>query len=292
MKITHSVSSLVVLMLLVAAAVLAGCVPQPAQQPPVQVAIPSLEFESIPTTVTAGQEFTMSWKVSGNSAQIPHTAVHYGPQSVADPKGPSDYPKATPFQCQENPCSIPNSFSGQLKIDEPGTYYLRAHIILGGKNFWSDEKVVTVVAPPQPVQAPSPPPTQIQTPSAAAPSGSAKVAITSIPSTAAANQQIAISWKVDGINATIPHAAVHYGPSSVPTPTAPADYPFQSAFFCTDRPCTVPKAFQSQISIADPGTYYLRAHAVINGQNVWSDEKVITVETPPATPVGTVSYGY
>lgn len=121
------------------------------EQPPAQQY--SVEVTGYPTSVNAGAVFYINWKVNSVSQiSIPHTAVHYGPGHVPDPKGPQDYPNASSFLSG----TIPGAFSADLKIDKAGTYYFRAHAIINGANFWSDEKAITVKAvSPQPAPAPS-----------------------------------------------------------------------------------------------------------------------------------------
>ncbi len=284
----HTSNVLLFAVMIVAAAFLAGCAPAPVQEtqeaaqpaPEAEKVAPQITFEASPTSAAAGQEIAISWKVSGEAAQIQHTAIHYGPQSVSNPTGPRDYPSATTFQCQTTPCSIPNTFSARLKIDTPGTYYYRAHIIIDEKDVWSEEKAITIVAQAQATQPPAP-----------APEGGSTITITSAPASAATSQEVAISWRIDGKNATIPHTAVHYGTSSVANPAGPADYPLASTFLCTTRPCKIPGQFLANIKINETGTYYYRAHAIIDGENIWSEEKTIEIVTPAEAPARSYSYG-
>ena len=106
---------------------------------------PSVTVTNAPDESYTGQQFTIAWKIDGEGS-TQHTAVHYGPSSVSNPTAPSDYPKATEFQCQDASCNLPNSFSASLSIGTPGKYYYRAHTIVDGKNYWSDEKEIMIEA--------------------------------------------------------------------------------------------------------------------------------------------------
>lgn len=263
---------------IVAAALLTGCTTAPvqetAQPAPEIIVAPQVTFEAAPSSAEAGQEATIRWSVSGDAALTPHTAIHYGTSSVPNPTGPSDYAKATPFQCQITNCPIPSPFSATLKIDEPGTYYYRAHAVINGENVWSEEKIITIAAKAQPVQTPAP-----------SEESEPKILITSAaPAIAGTNQLVSISWKIESKSATTPHTAVHFGPASVASPTGPSDYPSASSFSCTSKPCIIPRAFQTQISIPEIGTYYYRAHAIIGGKNFWSEEKTIDIVKPAEAP--------
>jgi plastocyanin len=97
-----------------------------------------------PQAATVGDMVYIGWRVTGEQKTIPHTAVHYGPESIPDPKGPSDYPDATKYQCTQVSCPVPGFFSGYMQFNEPGTYYYRAHAVVDGKAVWSREVEITV----------------------------------------------------------------------------------------------------------------------------------------------------
>lgn len=355
---------------LIAVVFLSACTQQPSAQTgqiskEAEKATPEITLKISPESASASEEFVVSWEVSG-TGKIPHTAIHYGPKSVADPKGPSDYPKATEFQCQDVQCSLPNSFFAKIKIDAAGTYYYRAHAVVDGKNVWSEEKKIIISAKAPATKGAETAGAVTSTTYGIIISNNAflprtvrilkgdtivwenkdvlphtissyggdelasdslsngqkythtfntegtfayqcnihpgmkgeiivlsrepKVTITSAPALVATDQAIPISWRIDGQSATTPHTAVHYGPKSVADPKGPSDYPFASNFFCTTKACNIPNEFSAQVKISEPGNYSFRAHVVINGKNIWSDEKTVSVEKL-AQPVKTVSGG-
>jgi len=97
-----------------------------------------------PTTAVAGQGFVVTWRVnSPTQVTIPHTAVHYGPDPKSEPLTLKSYPALTPVQNG----TIPADFSANITIGKTGVIYYRAHAIIGGTNYWSDEKTITVTAP-------------------------------------------------------------------------------------------------------------------------------------------------
>ncbi len=125
--------------------------PAPVAQPSalpeiITIVEPFIDVTDAPLAVKAGDSFAVAWNVNGNPQAIRHTAVHYGPASLA-PQTPSDYPKASQFLCVDAPCQIPGEFSVQLTIAEPGKYYYRAHAVVDGKNIWSAERSVSVIVP-------------------------------------------------------------------------------------------------------------------------------------------------
>lgn len=115
-------------------------------------------------------------------------------------------------------------------------------------------------------------------------SASAKISIAEAPLAASTSETLAIRWFIDNDNiATISHTALHYGKNSQPRALLPSDYPEKS----TILKGTIPATFSATLSIAIPGLYYYRAHALIDSINVWSDElqiQITDLASPSATP--------
>ncbi len=109
-----------------------------------------------------------------------------------------------------------------------------------------------------------------------------RIEIVSAPMSVEAGDIFLVSWRVDSEAKTTPHMAVHYGRFSVPNPSGPDDYPSASVFLCSRQQCSLPGFFSVSLGIFDAGTYYFRAHAVIDGNNVWSEERTIEVSDTSA----------
>lgn len=109
----------------------------------------SVVLKSPPKIAAAGIEFTVSWSITGEPGTTQHTAVHYGRQSVPDPKAPSDYSLTSHIFCTSTPCKVPNSFQTPIKIQEDGIYYYRAHTIINGNHYWSEEASINVSSAPE-----------------------------------------------------------------------------------------------------------------------------------------------
>jgi len=111
----------------------------------------SLESINYPPSVKAGEEFTISWKVNTNvPATIKHTAIHYSSESHPGDYGldvtpaSSGYSGLTTDYASGN-FSIPNTFP--VKVNAPTNsdkLYFRAHAIIEGKNYWTQEYTVNV----------------------------------------------------------------------------------------------------------------------------------------------------
>ncbi len=111
---------------------------------PAPTPAPSVMVLTAPATAVAGQGFVVSWRVnSPTQVTIPHTAVHYGPDSKSEPLTLKSYPALTPVHNG----TIPADFSATITIGKTGVIYYRAHAIIGGANYWSDERTITITAP-------------------------------------------------------------------------------------------------------------------------------------------------
>ncbi len=109
---------------------------------------PTIELTNYPTDMNAGESAQFEWGISGVEGTVSHTAVHFGKQStpvVGEETNPADtnYELMTQEYSSGN-YAVPGEFSANIVIDEPGTYYARAHTVVDGKNVWSDEVSFTV----------------------------------------------------------------------------------------------------------------------------------------------------
>lgn len=102
----------------------------------------AVAWEEEPSSARAGETVTMSWSVDGPEGQIPHTGVHYANFSVSDPQTPADYGNTVGAR---EPAQVPGTFDAALTLDEPGTYHVRAHAIVGeGEHRWSEEVQIQI----------------------------------------------------------------------------------------------------------------------------------------------------
>src|SRR3989304_6190152 len=102
-----------------------------------------------PNEVNAGSNAAFTWRVDGPATTINHTSVHFGTESTPGDLGKNVAPDATKYEDmikdfanQSNP--IPFRFIGNHTFDEAGTYYFRAHAIVNGEHYWTEEKTLEV----------------------------------------------------------------------------------------------------------------------------------------------------
>jgi len=113
--------------------------------------LPKVTVTDKPDTVEAGKDFTVTWMVDSPSQKtIAHTAVHFGSESnpgeISTDTGPGGtaYTKlTTDFAAGE--FTIPNTFTPTITAPSiPQTNYFRAHAIVDGENYWSDEFSISI----------------------------------------------------------------------------------------------------------------------------------------------------
>ncbi|MFA5861617.1 MAG: hypothetical protein WDA16_07975 [Candidatus Thermoplasmatota archaeon] len=104
---------------------------------------------SLPASFAPGTPFEVKWRVNlpanATGKTTPHSAVHFGPGSAAtktpNELTPKTYPYATPFLNG----TVPATFASIMTVPEgEETTFLRAHVILDGVHFWSDESRLTI----------------------------------------------------------------------------------------------------------------------------------------------------
>ncbi len=224
--------------------------------------VPSVEITSIPEKVAQGDVIKVTWMVKGQGLKATHTALHYGKESKAGAFGldvgpaASGYPSLTAgFLSGEY--ALPMEFNGEIKAEEAGIIYLRAHAIVDGKHYWTAEKMIEVLQGPG-------------------------VTLTSLPSKVIVGTDLKISWRVLGDGLTATHTAIHYGYVSkqgtfdLDVGPSAAGYPSLTSEFASGN-FALPMDFSTAFKPSAAGTLYLRVHATIGGKHYWTDEKSVTV---------------
>jgi hypothetical protein len=243
-----------IFIIILSLSIISGCVDQqPTGTPtviPTATVVPtqrpgtSVEILDAPGSAIPGKSFDVIWRVnSPDEKTIPHTAVHYGPQSEAEPLTLTSYPNLTPPQNG----MIPANFSAKIIINSTGITYFRAHAIIDGVNYWSPEKNITVFAP-------------------------AVIIVTSIPGRPVENSNYTIKWQVSGgIAGDVSKTELLWdfkkGNATV------TDYS-QSTLPMTGK---TPMEFSQTLKAGPSSTIYFRAHAIVDGIEIFSDEKQITI---------------
>lgn len=106
-----------------------------------EVLKPTFKITGVPDTVKPGDQFQVNWQIDiAESQPTFQTSVYYGPDSQKTPITDQSYPGQT----KVSQGTIPGTFSGQIQAGKSGKIYLRAQVLIGGQNYWSDEKNVLI----------------------------------------------------------------------------------------------------------------------------------------------------
>jgi len=224
-----------------------------------------------PKEIATGVNATFTWRVDGSSTTINHTAVHIGTVSNPAELGKEVAPADTSYtemvkDFASGNFTVPLQFVGNHVITTPGTYYFRVHAAVKDKNYWSDEYTVVV--------------TQGET--------DYKISLFSPPAETVTKSIVTFTWRVDGPPTTINHTAIHYGRTSTPGVLGKEITPDDTQYNLLTQDFAsgnygVPLQFIANTNIATVGAYFYRAHAVINGENYWTDEQELEVKRSTET---------
>ncbi|OGF99979.1 hypothetical protein A2Y99_01490 [Candidatus Gottesmanbacteria bacterium RBG_13_37_7] len=217
-----------------------------------------------PKEAETGNVTTFTWRIDGPPTTIHHTVVYYGTVSTPGDLDKKIRPADTKYtdfvkDFVSGDFGIPLQFIGNGMMDKPGKYYFRVYAAIKDKNYWSDE--YTFEVKPQ----------------------GYKISVVSVPKEIAKDSANAFTWRITGPSALVKTTGIYYGPESMSGVLGPEVKPQDTKYkevtseFIKGEYST-PLQFVSNVKIASPGSYFYRAHTVINNQNYWSDEGTFEVK--------------
>ena len=242
----------------------------PASPTPTATPTPTIEKSVItlidgPGELVEGDVATFTWHVGGPAKIIHTTTIYYGVTSA--PGALDTY--VTPAEARytfhvqdffQGNYAIPMRFVGNVHQLAPGTYFYRAYAFIDGKHYWSQERNYIVKQIPK-----------------------HGITIINRPTVLSPGANATFTWDVYGPAATTGFTAIVGGrqsrpgvlDASVDIPKTPYTVLVQDF---TGGTYNVPLRFIGNAIVTEPGVYYFRALAFINGKNIWSDEYSFTVE--------------
>lgn len=231
--------------------------------PPTQV--PLVTVIDGPGSLVEEDIASFTWYVDAPPTTIRTTTIYYGttsdPGVLVTQAAPDQTQYARALQdFMDGTYGIPLRFVGSTLISGSGTYYYRGYARIGDKHYWSAERNFVVTPKPK-----------------------HDISVSNYPSVVASGENAAFTWDISGPTATIGFTAVVGGKISksgkleaiVDLPQTPytiLTQDFNSGSFA------VPLRFIGNARIPNPGVYYFRALAFIDGKNIWSPEYSFTVQ--------------
>ncbi len=218
-----------------------------------------------PRQINAGNNLAFTWRVDGPPSVINHTSVRYGLESNPGELNRDIKPTDTKYtdfvkDFADGKYNVPLQFIGNTKITKPGKYYFRVYAFIKEKNYWSDEYSLEVKVP-----------------------SDYKVSIVNTTKNITVGQTATFTWYVDGSPIEINQTSVYFGQASVSgildknVKPSNTKYTNMVKDFANGK-YNIPLQFVGNAEIATPGSYFYRAHALINGKNYWSNEDVFEVK--------------
>ncbi len=136
----------------------ADVAPQVPQIPAVQIpdaasssVIPAINLRSYSAEAIEGDSSAIMWSLKSESPLMAtHTAIHYDivshPGSFGTEIGPADsgYPSLT-SEYASGSFGIPSDFSTGIIIPKGDMVYFRAHAMIDGMNYWTDEYTIKIM---------------------------------------------------------------------------------------------------------------------------------------------------
>lgn len=104
-----------------------------------------------------------------------------------------------------------------------------------------------------------------------------KLTLVAAPKEGRANANSTFTWRIDGPPTVIYHTAIYLGKTSVPGQLAKDISPFDVKYTEVLKDFnwgkySVPLQFVGNIIMPSSGKYYYRLHALVKGNNYWSEE--------------------
>lgn len=194
-----------------------------------------------------GEAIEMTWSVEGSEGEIPHTGVHWADRSVSSPQSPADYGNTSGAR---EPAQIPGSFDTEITFNESGTYYVRAHAIVGeGEHRWSNQ-------------------IEIQIQSSDGDAVGVEVTMRNHDGQGTSQENFTFEWQLAGTPDEVHRTGLMWGANSSQDPS-PSAYPNETG---TVQGASVPGTYNATLSDLEPGVYHARAYALKDGTHHWSDE--------------------
>lgn len=102
-----------------------------------------------PKEIGAGDVATFTWRLDGPPTKINHTSVHFGTTSNPGVLDKKTAPADTSYEdlvkdFASGTFDVPLLYVGNAKIATAGAYFYRAHAIINGEHYWTDEQQLTV----------------------------------------------------------------------------------------------------------------------------------------------------
>lgn len=236
----------------------------PATPTPIEYKI---AFIDSPTELMEGGQATFAWMIEGPPKTIHKSVVYFGTTNTQGILTKDVAPADTKYtdsvkDFMQGDFAIPMRFIGNATIAKPGEYYARVYALIDSNNYWSEERVFTVKPLPIPGY---------------------EIKLVNYPEKVKLNDNSAFTWEITGPQAITGFTAIvgakesKSGKLDETIDLTKTPYKVLVKDF-TNGVYTIPLRYVGNAIMPEYGTYYIRALAIINGKNIWSDEYTLSVQ--------------
>ena len=212
-----------------------------------------------------GGRATFTWTIDGPPKTIHKSAVYFGTFSTEAILKKDVAPAETKYTDSvkdflTGDFVIPIRFIGNTTIAKPGKYYVRVYALVDSNNYWSEERTFTVKPLP-----------------------GNEISLVYFPQKVKLNENSAFTWDITGPPTSTGFTVIvgakesKSGPLDNTIDLSKTPYKVLVKDFISGV-YTVPLRYVGNTVIPEYGIYYIRALAIINGKNIWSDEHTLTVQ--------------
>jgi hypothetical protein len=120
---------------------------EPTDEPQIQETIVSIT--AIPEVVRAEESITVVWTISDEEQNGTYTAIHYSFESHQGRLDSDVGPEESGYgfhitEFNSGTFRLPAEFSTTFTPNKTGIIYLRAHAVVNGKHYWSEERTIVI----------------------------------------------------------------------------------------------------------------------------------------------------
>lgn len=225
----------------------------------------TVSINSLPDEITEGGLATFTWNVNGSNRTIKTTSIYYGTTANSGNLAKDVLPEKTNYtdflkEYMNGAYNIPMVFVGNATLSKQGTYYARAYAKIDEKNYWSDERSFTVKPIPR-----------------------HEIKLINYPEKIKLKDNAAFTWQITGPQTTTGYTVV-VGAKESKSGTLDETMDLSKTPYrelvkdFTNGTYAVPLTYVGNTYMPEYGIYYVRALALINGKNIWSEEYTVSVE--------------
>lgn len=224
-----------------------------------------ISFIDLTSELTEGGNATFTWTIDGPSTTFHKSVVYFGTMSNEGILKKDVAPADTKYTDSvkdflTGDFVIPLRFIGNTTITKSGKYYVRVYALINSNNYWSQER--SLIVNPLP---------------------SNEIKLLYYPQTVKYSENSTFTWELSGPKTNTSFTTIVGAKESKPGKLDESIELSKTPYIILIKDFTnglysIPLRFTGNTTMPEIGTFYIRAYAIINGKNIWSDEYTLTIQ--------------